>query len=40
MGICGLLIKKYKMEWLETYAMAICMLGAMIFACIITPIIV
>ncbi len=40
MGICGLLIKKCKMEWLETYAMAICMLGAMVFACIITPIIV
>ena len=39
MGICGLLIKKCKMEWLETYAMAICMLGAMIFACIITPVI-
>ena len=39
MAICGLLIKKCKMEWLETYAMAICMLGAMVFACIITPII-
>lgn len=39
MGLCGLLIKKFKMAWLETYAMAICMLGAMIFACIITPVI-
>ena len=39
MAICGILIKKCKMEWLETYAMAICMLGAMVFACIITPVI-
>lgn len=37
MGICGLLIKKCKMQWLETYALAISMVGAMIFACIITP---
>ena len=40
MAICGLLIKKCKMAWLETYAMAISMLGAMAFACVITPIIV
>ena len=40
MGVCGILIKKCKMEWLETYAMSISMLGGMIFACIITPIIV
>ena len=39
MGICGLLIKKCKMQWLETYALAISMVGAMIFACIITPVI-
>lgn len=38
MGICGLLIKKCNMKWLETYALAISMLGAMIFAVIITPI--
>lgn len=39
MGICGLLIKKCKMKWLETYAMAISMVVAMIFAAVITPII-
>lgn len=37
MGICGLLIKKLNWKWLETYAMAISMLSAMIFAVIITP---
>lgn len=35
MGVCGLLIKKFK--WLETYAMSISMVGGMIFACVITP---
>lgn len=40
MAICGLLIKKCKMKWLETYALSISMVGAMIFACIITPILV
>ena len=39
MALCGLLIKKCNMKWLETYAMAISMVGAMIFAVIITPII-
>lgn len=39
MGICGLLIKKCKMKWLETYALAISMVGAMIFAVVITPLI-
>ena len=39
MGVCGLLIKKCKMQWLETYALAISMVGAMIFAVIITPVI-
>ena len=38
MAVCGILIKKKNMKWLETYAMAICMLGAMIFAVIITPV--
>ena len=38
MGICGILIKKFNMKWLETYAMAISMVGAMIFAVIITPV--
>ena len=29
--------KKKNMQWLETYAMAISMVGAMIFAVLITP---
>jgi len=29
MGICGLLIKKGNMTWLEQYALPISMLGAM-----------
>ena len=40
MCICGLLIKKCKMKWLETYALSISMVGAMIFAVLITPLIV
>ncbi|MGN1159525.1 MAG: DUF5058 family protein [Lachnospiraceae bacterium] len=39
MALCGLLIKKCGMKWLETYALAISMVGAMIFACMITPLI-
>ncbi|MDE6739625.1 MAG: DUF5058 family protein [Lachnospiraceae bacterium] len=39
MGICGVLIKVCKMKWLETYALSISMILAMIFAVIITPII-
>ncbi|MCQ2540284.1 MAG: DUF5058 family protein [Acetatifactor sp.] len=39
MGICGILIKKCNMKWLETYAMSISMVGAMIFACVITALI-
>lgn len=39
MGICGLLIKKCNMKWLETYALSISMVGAMIFAVIIVPLI-
>ena len=39
MGICGLLIKKCNMKWLENYALPISMLSAMIFAMIITPLI-
>ena len=38
MILCGVLIRKKNMKWLETYAMAISMVGAMIFAVIITPI--
>ena len=37
MAICGLLIKKCNMKWLETYALAISMVGAMLFAIVITP---
>lgn len=39
MAICGLLIKKCKMQWIETYALAISMVGAMVFAAVITPLI-
>lgn len=39
MAICGLLIKKCKMKWLENYALPISMLGAMAFSVIITPMI-
>ncbi|WP_251391399.1 DUF5058 family protein [Mediterraneibacter agrestimuris] len=39
MGICGILIKKYNMKWLENYALPISMLGAMVFAAVITPMI-
>ena len=39
MGICGVLIKVCKMKWLETYALSISMILAMIFAVIITPMI-
>jgi len=38
MAVCGLLIKKCGMKSLETYAMSISMVGAMVFAVIITPI--
>lgn len=30
MGICGILIKKCNMKWLENYALPISMLGAMV----------
>ena len=39
MGICGVLIKVLKWQWLETYAMSISMIAAMIFAVVITPLI-
>lgn len=35
MAVCGLLIKKLNWKWLETYALAISMVGAMIFAVVI-----
>ena len=39
MGICGILIKKCNMKWLENYALPISMLGAMVFAVVITSMI-
>ncbi len=39
MGIMGILIKKCNIKWLENYALPITMLGAMVFAVIITPMI-
>ena len=39
MAICGILIKKCNMKWLENYALPISMLGAMVFAALITPVI-
>ena len=40
MALCGLLIKKCNMKWLENYALPISMLGAMVFSVFITPILV
>lgn len=39
MAVCGLLIKKCNMKWLENYALPISMLCAMVFAMVITPMI-
>lgn len=39
MAVCGLLIKVLKVKWLQDYALPICMLGAMAFSIIITPVI-
>lgn len=39
MGLCGLLIRKYKWKKLETYALSISMVGAMVFAVFITKLI-
>lgn len=36
-AICGILIKKCNWKWLENYVLPISMIGAMIFAIIITP---
>ncbi len=40
MAICGILVKKCNMKWLETYALPLSMVGAMIFAILITRAIV
>jgi len=37
MAICGLLVKVYKIKWIENYALPISMLGAMAFAVLIAP---
>jgi hypothetical protein len=37
MAVCGLLIKVFKMKWLQNYALPVSMLGAMTFAAVITP---
>ena len=39
MGICGLLIRRCGWKWLETYALTVSMLGSLVFAVIITPLI-
>ncbi len=39
MGICGILIKKFQMKRLVTYELSISMIGAMLFAVLITPLI-
>lgn len=39
MALCGLLIKKFRMDWLQNYALPVSMLGAMAFAVVITPMI-
>lgn len=40
MAICGILVKKCNMKWLETYALPLSMVGAMIFAIFISKAIV
>ncbi len=40
MGICGILLKVFKIKWIQDYALPISMLGAMAFAVLITPLIV
>lgn len=39
MGICGILVKKCNVKWLENYALPVSMLSAMVFAAVITPVI-
>lgn len=40
MAVCGLLIKKCNLKWLENYALPISMLGAMAFSVFLTPLII
>lgn len=39
MAVCGVLVKRCKIEWLKNYALPISMLGAMAFAAVISPLI-
>ncbi|MCI1722292.1 MAG: DUF5058 family protein [Lachnospiraceae bacterium] len=39
MAVCGLLIKKCHWNFLQTYALPVSMIGAMVFAAVITPVI-
>ena len=39
MALCGLLINKKGWKWLENYAISVSMLGGMVFAAWITPLI-
>ena len=39
MGVIGLCVKKLKMKWLETYALAISMFVAMAGACLLANVI-
>lgn len=39
MAVCGLLINKKGWKWLENYAISVSMLGGMVFAAVITPLI-
>ena len=40
MALCGLVIKKYKIKWIEDYALPLSILGGMSFAIFITNIII
>jgi len=40
MVICGTLVKRYNIKWLEDFALPICMLGAMAASIPITSLIV
>jgi Na+/glutamate symporter len=39
MTVCGLFIKKYKLKWLEDYALPFSIIGGMSFAVFITQVI-
>ena len=39
MAVCGVFVKKYKLKWLEDYALPFSILGAMTFSIFITGLI-